>query len=457
MRKARERMSYDDIRALQLERLRSLVRHAVANSPFYRRLYSGIDLENFDITDLPPISKADLMENFDELLCVRDLTLRELEEFVSDESRAGELYKDKYVVSHSSGTTGRPGIFVMNEEEWLEQAALTAAKPGPIQLDWAQLFLLPIRPFFRYRFTALIATKGHLASHIAYLAAPKVKVLFVITQEIDILSPLDEIIDKLNKFKPHFMHSYPTLLRELALKKLDGVLNINPRLINVSSEYFAPSTEELCLKAFPNVIIDEVYGATECMSMGRRCVEGKIHMTCEAAIVEPVDENDNPVGFGEVSHHILLTNLFNYTQPLIRYRISDTITVWPPDRCTCGAPLPVVEVVGRTNDVLRLPKRGGGEVTVLPVHAYIGVHGIEEVERFQIIHEEPRLVVVRFMCKDGADADEIRQKIERKLTDVLSELEADVVVRAELSEVERDPVSGKFKQVIERAGAKEGG
>ncbi|HDH96152.1 MAG TPA: phenylacetate--CoA ligase family protein [Proteobacteria bacterium] len=449
--RARGKMSPDDILALQKSKLKALVKHAIEHSPMYRELYRGIDPDNFDLSELPPISKSDIMSRFDDSLCVRDLTLEEVEEFVSDLSRVGELYKGKYVISHTSGTTGKPGIFVIDEAGWLEGAALAAAKIGRLNLKWSTILSLPFRPLYRFRFAAIIATRGHLASYIAYLAAPGVRRLFVKMMVIDVLSPFDEIVEKLERFKPNFIHAYPTFLRRIAQMKIDGQLKLDPILINVASEYFDPATEALCQKAFPKTIIGEVYGTTECVPMARRCGDGRLHVISEACIIEPVDENDNPVGFGEPSHHILLTNLFNYTQPLIRYRVSDSVTVWQPDKCTCGSPLPVIEVIGRANDVLKLPKKGGGVVSIFPVQLYLGAYGIEEIEQFQVIHEKPELVEVKLSCKQGHDAAKLIAQVESKLTEILSSLGADVVVKAELAEVERDPQTGKFRQFIERA------
>ncbi|MDR1185285.1 MAG: hypothetical protein LBK67_10900, partial [Coriobacteriales bacterium] len=58
--------------ALRDRRLRDLVGHAKANSPYLGRLYAGID-EDFSLGDLPVTTKAEMMENFDEWVTDRDL------------------------------------------------------------------------------------------------------------------------------------------------------------------------------------------------------------------------------------------------------------------------------------------------------------------------------------------------------------------------------------------------
>ena len=51
----------------QARRLRRLVRWAAARSPFYRQKYHGIDLRHFELGDLPPTNKRELMAHFDDV------------------------------------------------------------------------------------------------------------------------------------------------------------------------------------------------------------------------------------------------------------------------------------------------------------------------------------------------------------------------------------------------------
>jgi phenylacetate-coenzyme A ligase PaaK-like adenylate-forming protein len=72
------------------------------------------------------------------------------------------------------------------------------------------------------------------------------------------------------------------------------------------------------------------------------------------------------VAAGTQSHSVLVTNLANTLQPIIRYELGDRVTI-RPDRCTCGSPLPAIEVEGRTDDVITFPGSEGDPVQILPL------------------------------------------------------------------------------------------
>src|SRR5262245_16835090 len=61
----------EQVHVLQRERLRRLLRHANEHSPFYRRRLRGLDLNRCRLADVPPLTKADMMEHFDELVTDR--------------------------------------------------------------------------------------------------------------------------------------------------------------------------------------------------------------------------------------------------------------------------------------------------------------------------------------------------------------------------------------------------
>jgi hypothetical protein len=66
-------------------RLRRLVRYAMQRSPFYAKLYRGINPDTFRLQDLPPINKQTLMENFDDIITEPGLKLRDVETWIGNE------------------------------------------------------------------------------------------------------------------------------------------------------------------------------------------------------------------------------------------------------------------------------------------------------------------------------------------------------------------------------------
>jgi phenylacetate-CoA ligase len=80
----------DHVQAVGQQRLRGLVAHAMANSPFYQEHFRAIDPQRFALEELPTISKPVMMANFDRFLTDRRLRLAEVEAFMKDPGRLGQ-------------------------------------------------------------------------------------------------------------------------------------------------------------------------------------------------------------------------------------------------------------------------------------------------------------------------------------------------------------------------------
>lgn len=96
-----------------------------------------------------------------------------------------------------------------------------------------------------------------------------------------------------------------------------------------------------------------------------------------------VDEQYQPVQPGKQSHSVLITNLVNRAQPLIRYELTDRV-ILSPEPCKCGRPFPVVQVEGRTDDILKCSAPDGHLVQILPLAIKTIVEETSGVRRFQL-------------------------------------------------------------------------
>ena len=112
----------------------------------------------------------------------------------------------------------------------------------------------------------------------------------------------------------------------------------------------------------------QIYGTTELPVLGAHCDRHSgLHLFEDLAIVEVVDEHDRPVPPGRPGHRLLVTNLVARTQPLIRYAVTDLVTL-AAEPCPCGRPYAVLSSVdGRSDEVLRLPGARGEPVAVHPL------------------------------------------------------------------------------------------
>src|SRR5215213_1703753 len=105
-----------EVERLARRRLQGLVRHARTHSAFWRDKLANINQDSFELADLPLSNKTDLMENFDEAVTVDDLRRGEVESFLEDDSNIGKFFRDKYALSRTSGTQGRPLVIAQAKD-----------------------------------------------------------------------------------------------------------------------------------------------------------------------------------------------------------------------------------------------------------------------------------------------------------------------------------------------------
>ena len=134
------------------------------------------------------------------------------------------------------------------------------------------------------------------------------------------------------------LSGYATVLALLAHEQKAGRLRIHPVLINNGGETLTLHARALIEAAF-GCSVSNGYGCSEMISLAFQCRRGSLQLNADWALLEPVDENWKAVPAGQPSATVLLTNLANRIQPLIRYDLGDSITV-SREACPCGSALP---------------------------------------------------------------------------------------------------------------------
>jgi phenylacetate-coenzyme A ligase PaaK-like adenylate-forming protein len=143
------------------------------------------------------------------------------------------------------------------------------------------------------------------------------------------------------------------------------MLHIHPVVIYVAGETLTDPVRKRIERAF-GCSVSNYYGSSEAIGLTFECRCHRLHVNSDWYVLEPVDEHDQPVPAGQLSHAVLVTNLANRVQPLIRYKMGDRVTI-SPDPCPCGSPFPVIEVIGRTDEILAFPTPQGGTIQILPL------------------------------------------------------------------------------------------
>jgi phenylacetate-CoA ligase len=114
-----------------------------------------------------------------------------------------------------------------------------------------------------------------------------------------------------------------------------------------TSEVLDDHSRSLIERVFGVKVFNE-YGCGEVGSIGHECEHGNMHIMAENVIIE-IDTRNSADG---ESGEIIVTDLYNYAMPLIRYRLGDYATL-SKENCECGRGLPVIKRVhGRAYDMI---------------------------------------------------------------------------------------------------------
>lgn len=438
-----EREGTAGIQRRQLSRFNDLVSYARARSPFYREHYRGLpDIPG--VQDLPPVSKPELMARFDEWVTDPRITLRAVREFLADSRQVGEDFLGEFFVCTTSGTTGRPGIFVHDHDAVVVYRAFS---PTRIGRRWLPPSTWPAMVAHRMRWASVVGTGGHFAGA-AWMQAERRRGGWRrrAYATFSVQEPLPQLVAGLNAFQPAILTSYPSALDLLAAQQEAGRLDIAPVMIEAAGESLLPEKSRRAQRAF-GAPVRQAYAASEALVIAIGCDHGWQHVNADWMLLEPVDAELQPTPLGEQSQTVLLTNLANRIQPIIRYDLGDSVTM-RPDPCPCGNPLPAIRVGGRSNDIMHLPDRNGAPISILPLAVSQVAEQTPGVFRFQLIQSAPSRIDVRIEPEAGADREAVWAALSARLREFL-ESQGAVGCEIVLSpESPQSTAAGKFQQVM---------
>lgn len=437
VRKA-NRMKPAEIQAVQQERLKALLAHARAHSPYFRGLYQNLGPDP-DLTDLPITTKGELMGVFDQWLTDPSITLAKVQAYLANEDNIGRLLEHKCKAYYTSGSTGIQCIVLYDENSMNVMAALNYFRSFANCPDFAKAILKGAR------YSAIFAPgfyveHGELRSQV--LSSPFNKLR---TQFVDVADSTEDIVRQLNRFKPNLIGTYPSAVELLLPEIRSGRLKINPNIVVIGGENSTPELRTELREAL-HCSVFNTYGATEGGMVAFECSEGHSHINSDWVIIEPVDDQYRPVPPGVRSHKILLTNLANYLQPYIRYEVTDRV-IMADTPCKCGSSLPYLTIEGRTDDVLEFESRHG-PVKIIPFNL-MPDSDMPGLLRYQLVQIDPYTLEMRLQCSDEGTRTVAFARTKRMILKHLAINHVDNVT-VYLSEIppQLTTKSGKFKSVI---------
>lgn len=386
-----ERWTRAQLDTHQAESLRRLREYAYAHSPFYQKFHAG--LTDRPLNELPVLTKAMLMEHFDEVVTDPAIRLETVREFAANNIE-DRLYLNRYRVSATSGSSGQPGFFLFNEPEFL---TIIASFARGQEWSGAKVNLSQRRK---------MATVASISPwHISSQVSATVQTWWTPSIRIAASEPLEHIVQRLNDWQPCILIAYASMARILAEEQLAGRLRIQPEKTFTSSEVLTDETRRRVKAAWGDEPYNQ-YGATETADIAAEYQPcRRMHLFEDLLLAEVVDEHYHPVPPGVYGAKLLITTFFSRTQPLIRYELNDSVRL-AAEPCTSDLPFAILEgVQGRVEDTLLLPSQAGERVAVQPL-VFNRIMDILPISGWQVIQEGDDGLTVLLSGVHGEFADQ---------------------------------------------------
>ena len=321
-----ERLSWgaERIEAAQRDGLRRLLAHAAAHSPFHRERLAGTDVAGIgpgDLAGLPVMTKTDMMATIDDVFTDRRLTLAAIEQALAATGTEPVPVLGRYMALATGGSTGRRGVFVF------DPAAKATFILSIIRSLLARLHAAGGIPPGGLPMAMVGAGSAVHATGAAAAQTVGTDVPVRVTS-VPVTLPWPQIVDRLNALQPPALIGFTSALARLAAEQSAGRLHIAPMVIISTSETLLPEAGMEITEAFGTPVVNS-FASTEGL-MGSSAPGGDVLMfNSDMCIIELVDADNRPVGPGVPSAKVLVTNLYNLAQPLIRYEMADSFVLQP--------------------------------------------------------------------------------------------------------------------------------
>lgn len=404
-------MGAEKLRNYQLEKLSAIVDYAFRNSKFYRELFTAAGLHPREISSFdefktfPAVTKSDLIDSLDDM---------------SDGCK--KFFRSSKT---TGGSTGQPVKLFKNPMALARERCATARA-----YEWANVGISEPQ----LRFWGVPHSKiGKLKAGLTDLAANRKRVsAFDLTNE-----SLSQYFSEAQIFKPGYIYGYVSVIEIFARFVIEhGLPPIHSlKAVVTTSEILTESSREIISRAFGVPVFNE-YGCGEVGSIAHECEHGAMHIMSDNLYLEV--QND-----GSGSGEILVTDFFNYSTPIIRYRLGDYATL-SDSVCACGRCFPIIESIhGRAYDVIELPS-GKKVHPEAVIYVFEGLQSrTKAFNQFQAIQESKSRIVVRIIPNSGW-SDEVKSMLVDELKrDISNNVDFDVQI---VSEIKREK-SGKLRLV----------
>jgi phenylacetate-CoA ligase len=306
-----------------------LLRHARQTTDFYRDRFE-FDLDSADEikknwSAIPVFTRAEAVANRERLFSR------------SVPPEAGAIEEGE-----TSGSTGIPLSYRHNQISGVALLALTERMLRWWKVDGA-------KPYARIAFDSRkIAPPPQGATFGRWHSAHTRGSHYFLSSTADVRTQIRWIAAR----KPAYLGAYGSLLKEIARECRRSETKLEFELLFSFGTIVDEETRELCRSVF-GVEIADTYGAMEAGHFAAQCpLCAEYHVSAEAAHVEVLRDDGSAAGDGEMGR-VVVTSLYGYAMPLIRYEIGDLAEVGS-ERALCGRGLPSLRrILGRYRNLFR--------------------------------------------------------------------------------------------------------
>jgi phenylacetate-CoA ligase len=358
----------ETLQTLQYQKLENTIKTAGRLIPYYQSTFNAANIE---------IDSLDIREDMNKLPILSKKEVRTHPERFIYPARKSRTSREV-----TSGTSGQPLVVIKDR---VKSAHIRAT-----MFRFYQQYGISIGDR-QARFWGVPSNnRDHVQERLKDSLANRVRLSAFNLSETE----MNSFLKRLKRFKPAYFYGYPSVLARFAEwitesgKSVDG---IDLSVIISTGEILYPLQRQQIQSTFRCSVADE-YGTTEAGVLAFECPNGRMHINADHIFLEI--HNPNNEGVGE----ILITELNNPYNPLIRYRVGD-LAKRSNETCNCGNHFPLLEnIQGRDSSFVVTPK---GTYVNDAILEYILRKGIA---KFQGIQTERQSLVIKIIKNRDFDS-----------------------------------------------------
>jgi phenylacetate-CoA ligase len=327
--------SEDQIREWQLKRLRLLLTHAYENTEFYYRRFKEVDFDPRDFKSLSDLEGLQILKKEDLKKHAKQMIARNFSNADIHESTTG-------------GTTADYTTFYRDNESLNYKYASTIRHDRWCGWDIGEkeAIIWPASIDFIGKKTWKSALRNSVFER-------RLRIFAGVLDE----ARLRNACERLERFGPVLIRGFPNPISIIAeFVRVSEKYLIKPRAIKSVGEALSAQARALFESVFGCQVFN-YYLSRESGTIASECEKhSKMHINAECLYVEFLNHG-RQANLGEPGD-IVITDLFNFGMPFIRYQLGD-IGIPVSGQCDCGRRLPLMDITaGRDSDFLISPYDG---------------------------------------------------------------------------------------------------